>query len=1142
MATAQNSFTDGMAIDNSPLVQPNTTLSNCLNGTILTFNGNEYVLQNEIGNGKIGQNAQNVVRLKDGFIPIGMKEHNGVLYIVSIKDTGTLDASGNPIYQEEIGSFPAPGDESGELIHRDDQAFQRAIDNRLDSGYIALFPGSQLHQGDRIDINILGYSNINNIDFSDLNNTGTNGYQNKLGQLNLRLTKSGGATQDVTNIISGSNVIINSPVLTLSDCKNPSSISIADLGDSYSIQYDTFLDTINFRIYSTHITIENNYDVYMSMNPLIKITYNCPDGKFNSNLTIDNSSVSNPGSYVNSQYNYIEGQREVNALYMMRYTDRAIGEIVDDSEYIGDPVYLVNPTKYNYDSSTKLFTKEFEYSIYPGATYAHLFGIKKVGTQQALFRTSSDTVELNSCSIDNKSIQNCFYWDSTGSDIVIHNQVASGGGGFNWVFFDIENSNEYGILKNPQASSDTTLQGYVDYQIQSTGLNPQLNNSHFYIALKVQFGEGVDMSSITNGEYDAYFTDLQYYIPGGVESFTYVSPRDDRDSADNSPWDNVTIPKTGTSNTFFIPNSRWFTYTAKRELNPKLGEYNTNSPIFGGALVSTEYSPQIAFGHSSGNTAYYDSIKVVVSSSPSITNYAWYNHPEYLFESNFNSESPLKAWLNFGNPYVSAWTSSGSATGSDWVNYRLESIEDYLQLFTSIYGDTVSDPYRGLFTINAPANPSESQPQINFSYELNGADSLVEITARNESYVEDKFMVASVPLTISPTKLKIQTNYFVRQVPYVQNLTISYSNNKFYIRSAATDDHTMIPSTNIEITEISENIWSQYQSDDFGLLGNFLLNKYKDWAANGVFIKITLENVKSYYTPKEGLSDQIFIGWFTGTILLEYFPSNSKQTDLMEEQIPLERFWPDFNYPSPTYEEVTIYDYNLTALQQFITGTNSFKLKLKVPEDYVEYKGQPLYGENGLIPTRLQQWKLNEVLIADYYSKTEQKYMEESVDLEYIIRDTLVKTKESEIPLTTEKEKLESVLLENTNIDSISPSFFSNVRVFRVQLEDGSYSYGAVTEDNFNQWDYKFIQYQKYTSSHKLDIITSSLGFKDEEGNWNTTYNVGFNESSENDISYDQVLELSQYGLYYSSSDGSAILSFIPKYTRLTNYGELEIS
>ena len=44
---AQNSFNDGISLDNNPLVSPTTTMTNCLNGTYITSSGNEYVLQND---------------------------------------------------------------------------------------------------------------------------------------------------------------------------------------------------------------------------------------------------------------------------------------------------------------------------------------------------------------------------------------------------------------------------------------------------------------------------------------------------------------------------------------------------------------------------------------------------------------------------------------------------------------------------------------------------------------------------------------------------------------------------------------------------------------------------------------------------------------------------------------------------------------------------------------------------------------------------------------------------------------------------------------------------------------------------------------------------------------------------------------
>ena len=100
---AQNSFSNGLALDNSPFVQVNSTLKNCLNGTILTFKGNEYVLQNDLGNGKVGLKDKEgnieYVKLSKGFVPLGVKEHGGIIYIVS-KNPKTN--------QEEIGSFPSP--------------------------------------------------------------------------------------------------------------------------------------------------------------------------------------------------------------------------------------------------------------------------------------------------------------------------------------------------------------------------------------------------------------------------------------------------------------------------------------------------------------------------------------------------------------------------------------------------------------------------------------------------------------------------------------------------------------------------------------------------------------------------------------------------------------------------------------------------------------------------------------------------------------------------------------------------------------------------------------------------------------------------------------------------------------------------
>lgn len=90
----RNTFEKAMQKDLNPLTTPPTTLTDALNGTIVTFNGDEFTLQNDLGNCKVG-----TAFLKPGFIPMGMKEYGGIIYV----------ASYNPITEQcEFGSFPSP--------------------------------------------------------------------------------------------------------------------------------------------------------------------------------------------------------------------------------------------------------------------------------------------------------------------------------------------------------------------------------------------------------------------------------------------------------------------------------------------------------------------------------------------------------------------------------------------------------------------------------------------------------------------------------------------------------------------------------------------------------------------------------------------------------------------------------------------------------------------------------------------------------------------------------------------------------------------------------------------------------------------------------------------------------------------------
>ena len=92
--TAKNSFEEGLIMDLSPDNTSANSLTSALNATLITFNGNEMQLQNDMGNGRV-----ETARLPDGYIPMGTCEFGDIIYIVSY----------NPIIDKaQIGCFPSP--------------------------------------------------------------------------------------------------------------------------------------------------------------------------------------------------------------------------------------------------------------------------------------------------------------------------------------------------------------------------------------------------------------------------------------------------------------------------------------------------------------------------------------------------------------------------------------------------------------------------------------------------------------------------------------------------------------------------------------------------------------------------------------------------------------------------------------------------------------------------------------------------------------------------------------------------------------------------------------------------------------------------------------------------------------------------
>lgn len=144
---ATNRFTKGLVMDFSPENTKNEVLTHALNATLLTFNGNELSLQNDMGNARV-----ETAFLPEGYMPVGTCEYGGIIYIVSY----------NPLEDKsQIGCFPSPernvsSDELGlSEVTLDKSLFQELDGNSFPTGDIkntsqyVLLRNDNLNPGDK---------------------------------------------------------------------------------------------------------------------------------------------------------------------------------------------------------------------------------------------------------------------------------------------------------------------------------------------------------------------------------------------------------------------------------------------------------------------------------------------------------------------------------------------------------------------------------------------------------------------------------------------------------------------------------------------------------------------------------------------------------------------------------------------------------------------------------------------------------------------------------------------------------------------------------------------------------------------------------------------------------------------------------
>lgn len=144
---ATNRFTKGLVMDFSPENTKNEVLTHALNATLLTFNGNEMSLQNDMGNARV-----ETAYLPEGYMPVGTCEYGGIIYIVSY----------NPLEDKsQIGCFPSPernisSDEIGiPNVHISKEDFQELDEDGIPTGVLkhntqyVLLKNDNLNPGDK---------------------------------------------------------------------------------------------------------------------------------------------------------------------------------------------------------------------------------------------------------------------------------------------------------------------------------------------------------------------------------------------------------------------------------------------------------------------------------------------------------------------------------------------------------------------------------------------------------------------------------------------------------------------------------------------------------------------------------------------------------------------------------------------------------------------------------------------------------------------------------------------------------------------------------------------------------------------------------------------------------------------------------
>lgn len=201
-----NTFQGGIVQDSNPLNAEPTNLRDCLNGTLISNDGDEMILQNDMGNARVFQ-----IRLDSGYVPVGMCVHGGVTYI----------ASYNPITNKsQVGSFPSPQESYFSQSWGEDDDMT-ALCGTLGNGRLEfiqqLFPTDTIiRPGDRFDIFVSDNKYFNKTLISNTDNIQDGkpaSPKNKAVTLSICIADSSGNLHDITPTLKRFKINSNEEII-----------------------------------------------------------------------------------------------------------------------------------------------------------------------------------------------------------------------------------------------------------------------------------------------------------------------------------------------------------------------------------------------------------------------------------------------------------------------------------------------------------------------------------------------------------------------------------------------------------------------------------------------------------------------------------------------------------------------------------------------------------------------------------------------------------------------------------------------------------------------------------------------------------------------------------------------------------------